>query len=60
MSWCRRRTGDETFEEGLFGEILVVLLEVLLGGRHELYGGELVAVDQIRLRCHRLQCMLGA
>ena len=37
-------TGDEAGEEGLGGEISVVLLEVLLGGRGELQGNELEAV----------------
>jgi hypothetical protein len=35
--------GDETLEEGLGGEILVVLLEVLLAGGGELHGNELEA-----------------
>lgn len=37
------RTGDEALEERLVGEILVVLLEVLLGGGGHLQGDELVA-----------------
>lgn len=36
-------TGDETLEEGLGGEISVVLLEVLLAGGGELHGNELEA-----------------
>jgi hypothetical protein len=39
----RGRTGDETLEEGLVLQILVVLLEVLLGWSDELDGSELVA-----------------
>jgi hypothetical protein len=35
--------GDESREEGLLGEVLVVLLEVLLGGGGELDGGKLEA-----------------
>jgi len=34
---------DKSREEGLGGEILVVLLKVLLAGSHQLDGGELVA-----------------
>ena len=37
------RTGDETLEEGLVAQVGIVLLEVLLAGRHELDGGELEA-----------------
>ena len=36
-------TGDETLEERLVAEIGIMLLEVLLGGSHELDGDELVA-----------------
>lgn len=39
------RTGDETLEEGLVGEVRVVLLEVLLGGSNELQGDELEAAE---------------
>jgi hypothetical protein len=35
--------GNESREEGLLGEVFVVLLEVLLGGRGELDGGKLEA-----------------
>jgi len=38
-----RRTGDETLEEGLVAQVLVVLLQVLLGGGDELDGCKLVA-----------------
>jgi hypothetical protein len=37
------RTGDETLEERLVLQVLVVLLKVLLSGSDELDGGELVA-----------------
>lgn len=37
------RTGDETLEEGLVAQVLIVLLEVLLSGCDELDGGELEA-----------------
>lgn len=36
-----RRTGDESVEEWLAGEISIVGLEVLLGGSDELHGNEL-------------------
>lgn len=36
-------TGDETLEEGLGGQVSVVLLEVLLAGGGELHGNELEA-----------------
>lgn len=39
----RELTSDETLEEGLAGEISVVLLEVLLAGGGELHGNELEA-----------------
>jgi len=39
----RQHTGDQALEEGLVAQVLVVLLEVLLGGCDELDGGELVA-----------------
>jgi hypothetical protein len=35
--------GNQSREEGLLGEVLVMLLEVLLGGRGELDGGKLEA-----------------
>ena len=38
------RTGDEALEERFLGQVFVVLLEVLLGGSDELYGGEFVSV----------------
>jgi hypothetical protein len=38
-----QHVGDETLEEGLGGEVLVVLLEVLLAGGGELHGNELEA-----------------
>ena len=38
-----KRTADETLEEWLVAEICVVLLEVLLGGSHELDSDELEA-----------------
>ena len=38
-----RRTGDEALVEGLLGQVLVVLLQVLLGWSDEFYGRELVA-----------------
>lgn len=41
-----RRTSDETLEERLVAQVLVVLLEVLLGWSGELDGGELVAVSR--------------
>ena len=41
---CGKRTGDEALEEGLVAQVLVVLLEVLLGGGDELDGCELEAV----------------
>jgi len=41
------RTGNETLEEGLLGQVLVVLLEVLLGGGHELDCYELEAMGGI-------------
>ena len=37
-------TGNEALEEGLLSEVLVVLLEVLLGGGAGLHGNELEAV----------------
>lgn len=37
------RTGNESGEEGLVAQVLVVLLEVLLGGSDELDGRELEA-----------------
>ena len=37
-------TGNQAFEEGLLGQVLIVLLEVLLGRRHQLDGSELVAM----------------
>lgn len=39
----RQLTGDETLEEGLGGEISVVLLEVVLARGGELHGNELEA-----------------
>ena len=39
----RKLTGDETLEEGLAGEVGVVLLKVLLAGAAELHGNELEA-----------------
>lgn len=36
------RTGDETLEEGFVAEVLVVLLEMLLGRSHHFDGGKLV------------------
>ena len=42
MEWL---TGDEALEERLVREVLVVLLEVLLGGRDHLDGDELVTKD---------------
>ena len=39
----KRRTGDETLEERLVRQILVVLLKVLLGRRDHLESNELVA-----------------
>ena len=42
MEWL---TGDEALEERLVREVLVVLLEVLLGGRDHLDGNELVTED---------------
>ena len=42
--WARERlTGNQTGEEGLLLEVLVVLLEVLLGGLDHLDTGELEA-----------------
>ena len=41
---CLIRTGNKTLEEGLIAQVLVVLLEVLLGGCGELHGDELVPV----------------
>jgi hypothetical protein len=38
-----KHTGNKSGEEGLGGQILVVLLEVLLAGAGELDGGELEA-----------------
>jgi hypothetical protein len=38
------RTGHETLEEGLLGEVRVVLLQVLLAGGDELDGDKLVAI----------------
>lgn len=38
-----QRTGNQTGEEGLVGQVGVVLLEVLLGGSGELDGSELEA-----------------
>jgi hypothetical protein len=43
-----RRTGNETLEERLLGEVGVVLLEVLLGGGDELDGDELEAGERRR------------
>ena len=43
MWWTLRRTGNETLEEWLVRKVLVVLLEMLLGGLHHLDGNELVA-----------------
>jgi hypothetical protein len=45
IPWSIRSTltCDKALEERLVGEILVVLLEVLLGGGHHLQGNELVA-----------------
>ena len=40
------RTGNETWEEGLVGEILIVLLEMSLGWGGELDGGKLEAETQ--------------
>jgi len=40
---ARGHIGNETREEGLGGEVFVVLLEMLLGGAHELDGDELEA-----------------
>lgn len=40
----RSLTGDEAGEEGLAGEVSVVLLKVLLGGGGELQGSELEAI----------------
>jgi hypothetical protein len=40
---ARQLTGNETLEEGLGGEISVVLLEVLLAGGGELHSNELEA-----------------
>ena len=36
-------TGNQTGEEGLAGQVGIVLLQVLLGGSHKLDGGELEA-----------------
>jgi len=40
------RTGNETWEEGLVGEILIVLLEMSLGWGSELNGGKFEAGTQ--------------
>jgi hypothetical protein len=39
-------TRDEAIEEGLRAEISIVVLEMLLAGRHELDGNELVAISR--------------
>lgn len=46
-AWClewRQLTSDEALEEGLLREVLVVLLEVLLGRRAGLHSNKLEAV----------------
>ena len=48
LAWFIRHTRNKAFEEGLFGEVLVVLFKVLFGGSHELYSGKLIAVEQVR------------
>lgn len=42
-------TSDEAREEGLVGEILVVLLEMGLGSRHELNSDELEAGHVLKM-----------
>ena len=41
------RTADETLEEGLVAQVLVMLLEMLLGCCHELDRNELVPVHRV-------------
>ena len=40
---ARGQVGDQSLEEGLLGQVRVVLLQVLLAGSHHLDGDELVA-----------------
>jgi len=42
-NWARGHVTDETWEEGLVLQVLIVLLEVLLGGRDHFDGDELEA-----------------
>lgn len=43
----QRLTCNEALEKGLVGKIFVVFLQVLLGGRRQLDGGEFIARERI-------------
>jgi hypothetical protein len=46
-------TGDKSWEEWLGAEVFVVLLEVLLGGGHELDSDELEAKLSVSQLCYK-------